>query len=101
MENEVVFVNSQIYRPVIFKLERESGTAPRDVNVFGHNVDAEVACLLNNLGPDRFRTSSIRYGEHNFLMNVIVELKSRKIGRAILGSGEEKRNQHEQNENLP
>src|SRR5437867_7003316 len=101
MEGEHVFVKSQIYRPVIFKLKSERGAAPRDVNVFRHNVDAEVARLRNNLGTDHLRGFSIRYGEHYFLMNVIVELTSRKIGSAILGPGEKKRNQHEQNENLP
>jgi hypothetical protein len=87
MEHELVFVDSHVYRPVVFKLERECGAAPRDVNVFGYDVDAEIAGLRNRLGPDHFRRFSIRYGERYFLMNVIVELKRRKIGRAILGPG--------------
>src|SRR5438270_156133 len=101
MEREFVFVNSEIYRPVIFQLESECGAAPRNVNVFRHNVDPEIAGFRNNLRPDHLRTSSIRYGERYFLMNVIVELKSREIGRAILGPGEEKHNQHGQDKNLP
>ena len=101
MERELVLVNSEIYRPVIFKIKSKCGAAPRDANVLRHNVDADLARLLNNLSPNHFGRFSIHYREHYFLMNVIVELKSREIGRAILGPGEEEHNQHEQNENLP
>src|SRR2546421_8839418 len=101
MEHELVFVDSHVDRPAVFKLERECGAAPCDVNVFGTHGDAEVAALRNNPGTDHLRAFSIRHGERYFLMNVVVELKRRKIGRPILGPGEEKHNQHEQNEKLP
>ena len=101
MENQLVPVGFHVYRPVIFKLESECRTAPRDMNICGHDMNSEFVRLLNNLGPDHIRTLSVRYSERDFLVNIVVELESRKVARPILGPGEEDRNQHEQNENLP
>jgi hypothetical protein len=101
MENQLVLVGFHVYRPVILKLESECRTPPRDMNVCGHDMNSEFVRLLNNLGPYRIRTLSVRYSERDFLVNIIVELESRKVAGAILGPGEENRNQHEQNENLP
>jgi hypothetical protein len=86
---------------MIFQLERERRPAASDANVFGINVDAEIASPLNNFRSQHFRRFPIRYSERNFLVNIIVVLKSRKISRTILGRGDEKRNQYQQDENLP
>src|SRR6478672_9681222 len=101
MENQFVVVHFQVYWPMILKLERERRTAPGDVNVFRYNLDAQVIRFLNDLFTQHLRTLSICYRESYFLVDVIVELESRKVGRAVLGPGEKKGNQHEQNENLP
>jgi hypothetical protein len=101
MENEHVLVQLHVYRPVILKLERERRATPRDMNVFRANLNSKFVPLLNDIGPDYVRCFSIRYGERYFLVNEIVVLESGKVGGAILGPGEEKGNQHKQNENLP
>ena len=85
MEGQLVVVQSHVDRPVILDFERECWSAPGDMNVFRFHVNAEPARSLNDIDPDSLRALSIRYSEHYFLANKIVELESRVVSWTILG----------------
>ena len=95
MENQLVVLQSHVYRPVILDFERKCWSAPGDMNVFRFHGNAEFVRFLSDIDPESLRALSIRYSEHYFLANKIVELESRVVSGTILCPGKEKRNQDE------
>src|SRR5205823_4901969 len=85
LEDEVVAVDFHVYRPVVFQLQGESRTAPSYMNVPGLDRNPEFARLLSNIDPQLLGSLPVCHGELYFLPDKIIELKSGKIRRDILG----------------
>lgn len=95
-----MFVDPHVDWPVILDYQREGRTAAGDDNIFLGDRNCEVARSLKDLAAQKIGGFARTLCESHFLVDEIAELERSEIGRQVLSSSEQQRNQNEQKEEL-